>query len=90
MFHGTTAGGLKCLDPLFFTMNPSPIYTIQLLEKVSGLSTCCDGDRSSFDVANCVQGEIGKALGFESTKLTRRDKYLILAGNEGIASKCTF
>ncbi|KAM1966195.1 hypothetical protein ACFX15_046445 [Malus domestica] len=90
MFHGTTAGGLKCLDPLFFTMNPSPIYTIQLLEKVSGLSTCCDGDRSSFDVANYVQGEIGKALGFESTKLTRRDKYLILAGNEGIASKCTF
>ncbi|KAM1061266.1 hypothetical protein ACFX13_026377 [Malus domestica] len=89
MFHGTTAGGLKCLDPLFFLMNPSPIYTVQLLEKVSGLSTCRDGNRSSFDVANYVQGEIGKALGFECTKLTRRDKYLILAGNEGIASECT-
>lgn len=87
MFYGTTAGGRKCLDPLFFLMNPSPGYTIQLLEGVSGLSTCQDGDKSRFDVANYVQSELGKALGFECTKLTRRDKYQILAGNDGIA--CT-
>jgi len=31
-----------------------------------------------------VQGEIGRVLGFEPTKLTRKDKYMILAGNEGI------
>ncbi|PON61758.1 Phospholipid/glycerol acyltransferase [Parasponia andersonii] len=86
MFHGTTAGGLKCLDPIFFLMNPSPIYTIQILEKVSGLYTCQDGSRSRFDVANHVQGELGKALGFECTALTRRDKYLILAGNEGMVT----
>ncbi|XP_015891692.3 probable glycerol-3-phosphate acyltransferase 3 [Ziziphus jujuba] len=93
MFHGTTAGGLKCLDPIFFLMNPAPIYTVQLLDKVLGLSSgCYDGNNnndssSRFEVANYVQSELGKALGFERTKLTRRDKYLILAGNEGIT--CT-
>lgn len=93
MFHGTTAGGLKCLDPIFFLMNPAPIYTVQLFDKVSGLSSgCYDGynnnnSSSRFQVANYVQSELGKALGFEPTKLTRRDKYLILAGNEGIT--CT-
>lgn len=89
MFHGTTAGGLKCLDPIFFLMNPSPIYTVQILEKTSGLYTCRDGNnKSKFDVANHVQSELGKALGFECTALTRRDKYLILAGNEGMVT-CT-
>lgn len=85
MFYGTTASGLKCLDPFFFLMNPAPQYTVQLLEKVCGLSTSQYNwdQKSKFDVANHVQSEIGKALGFECTKLTRRDKYLILAGNQG-------
>ncbi|KAK7856901.1 putative glycerol-3-phosphate acyltransferase 3 [Quercus suber] len=87
MFYGTTASGLKCLDPLFCLMNPTPMYTVQFLEKVSGLSKSCstssNGGVSKFDVANHVQSEIGKALGFECTNLTRRDKYLILVGNEG-------
>lgn len=89
MFHGTTAGGLKCLDPLFFLMNPSPIYTVQILDKLPGLSTCRDASESRFHVANQVQGELGKALGYECTKLTRRDKYLILAGNEGMVTAST-
>ncbi|KAF9620942.1 hypothetical protein IFM89_015339 [Coptis chinensis] len=84
MFHGTTASGLKCLDPLFFLMNPFPRYTVKILNKVSGTSTCHDGGESRFKIANYVQEEIGKALGFECTKFTRKDKYLILAGNEGI------
>ncbi|KAK8521877.1 hypothetical protein V6N12_066456 [Hibiscus sabdariffa] len=88
MFHGTTAGGLKCLDPLFFIMNPRPSYRVQVLAGVSGASPCAgDSERSRFDVANHVQSEIGKALGFGCTRLTRRDKYLILAGNEGVVSK---
>ena len=87
MFHGTTAGGLKCLDPLFFLMNPSPSYNVHFLEKVTGASSCPDGEESRFRVANHVQSEIGKALGFECTSLTRKDKYLILAGNEGIVNK---
>ncbi|KAJ4829246.1 hypothetical protein Tsubulata_016572 [Turnera subulata] len=87
MFHGTTAGGLKCLDPLFFLMNPLPSYTIHFLEPVRGLSKCQDSEKSRYDVANYVQAEIGKALsGFECTKLTRRDKYLILAGNDGFVT----
>lgn len=87
MFYGTTAGGLKCLDPLIFLMDPCSTYTVKLLEKVCGSSTCHDGgDKSRFHVANHVQSELGKALGFECTRLTRKDKYLILAGNEGIAS----
>ncbi|KAK7337542.1 hypothetical protein VNO77_18123 [Canavalia gladiata] len=85
MFHGTTAGGLKCLDPVFFLMNPSPYYSVQLLEKVSpSLTTCSGYEDARFEVANHVQIQIGKTLGFECTKLNRKDKYLILAGNEGI------
>ncbi|KAE9611869.1 putative glycerol-3-phosphate 1-O-acyltransferase [Lupinus albus] len=94
MFHGTTAGGLKCLDPVFFLMNPAPVYTVQLLDQ---LTPSCqqiqinnvdvqEKEASRFDVANDVQTQIGNAVGFECTKLTRKDKYLILAGNEGIVS----
>ncbi|KAL9269312.1 putative glycerol-3-phosphate acyltransferase 3 [Drosera capensis] len=89
MFYGNTAGGYKFLDPVFFLMDPHPSYTIQLLEKVKGLATCQDHDgaevaASKFDLANRVQAEIGHALGFECTMLTRKDKYLILAGNDGL------
>ncbi|KAA8549060.1 hypothetical protein F0562_000744 [Nyssa sinensis] len=87
MFYGTTAGGLKCLDPFFFLMNPYPSYSIQFLDKVRGVSGYGDHcENSRFEVANNVQSEIAKALGFKCTSLTRKDKYLILAGNEGIAS----
>ncbi|KAK7278160.1 hypothetical protein RJT34_23185 [Clitoria ternatea] len=84
MFHGTTAGGLKCLDPVFFLMNPSPVYTVHLLHHVSRDHHNIENSR--FQMANSVQTQIGNALGFECTKLTRKDKYLILAGNEGIVS----
>ncbi|KAL2934931.1 putative glycerol-3-phosphate acyltransferase 3 [Bienertia sinuspersici] len=86
MFYGTTASGLKCLDPIFFLMNPRPSYTVQLLGAVPGLATCQDRSQLRFDVANHVQREIGEALSFECTKLTRKDKYLILAGNNGVVS----
>ncbi|KAL2481873.1 putative glycerol-3-phosphate acyltransferase 3 [Abeliophyllum distichum] len=85
MFYGTTAGGYKCLDPLFFLMNPQPTYTLQFLHKVSGVAANSDhAEKSKFDVANSIQNEIAKVLGFTCTTLTRKDKYLILAGNEGI------
>ncbi|XP_013585755.1 PREDICTED: probable glycerol-3-phosphate acyltransferase 2 [Brassica oleracea var. oleracea] len=90
-FHGTTASGLKAFDPIFFLLNPYPTYTVRLLDPVfgGGSSTCRDPDdgKSKFEVANHVQHEIGKALGFECTNLTRRDKYLILAGNNGVVDK---
>jgi len=86
-FYGTTASGLKALDPLFFLLDPYPTYTIQFLDPVSG-ATCQDPDgKLKFEVANNVQSDIGKALDFECTSLTRKDKYLILAGNNGVVKK---
>lgn len=86
MFHGTTAGGLKCLDPVFFLMNPSPSYYVRFLRQVSRPRHHHYDDEaaSRFEVANRVQTQIADALGFQCTKLTRKDKYLMLAGNNGL------
>ncbi|KAK1293926.1 putative glycerol-3-phosphate acyltransferase 3 [Acorus calamus] len=78
-FYGTTAGGFKSLDPVFMLMNPFTSYKVEFLEKVKTTT----GGGSSIDVANHVQGVIGRALGFECTSLTRKDKYMILAGKSG-------
>ncbi|KAL3538293.1 hypothetical protein ACH5RR_001659 [Cinchona calisaya] len=85
MFYGTTASGLKCLDPLFFLLNPSPTYIVRFLDRLPTSYTCASGGKSRYEVANYVQSEIGKALGFECTSLTRKEKYMILAGNEGLS-----
>ncbi|XP_008809277.1 probable glycerol-3-phosphate acyltransferase 3 [Phoenix dactylifera] len=86
MFHGTTASGFKGLDPLYFLMNPYPWYELVFKEKVS-TSSINGRECSSREVANYVQEKMGKALGFECTALTRRDKYLMLAGNEGLIDR---
>ncbi|XP_074588894.1 glycerol-3-phosphate acyltransferase RAM2-like [Curcuma longa] len=79
MFYGTTARGHKCFDCFFFLMNPRPFYGLRFLEKVPP-----HGQRSEYDVANEVQRSIGQAVGFDCTNLTRKDKYRILAGNDGL------
>ncbi|MCL7039647.1 hypothetical protein MKW94_003261 [Papaver nudicaule] len=87
MFYGTTVRGYKWLDSFFFLMNPIPHYHLQFLEKISGVPSCGNSGRSSYEIANHVQKMIGQALGFECTNLTRREKYRILAGNDGVCSE---
>ncbi|KAL4285082.1 hypothetical protein GQ457_16G019470 [Hibiscus cannabinus] len=84
MFYGSTASGIKSLDSTFHLMNPNPSCLIAILNKLPIWQTHNAGGKSKFEVANHVQGQIATALGFECTDLTRKDKYMILAGNEGI------
>nr|CAB3495271.1 unnamed protein product [Digitaria exilis] len=66
-------------DSVYFLMNPRPEYVVQFLEPVN-----TESGKSSIEVANDVQHALASALGFEGTALTRKDKYLLLAGNEGV------
>ena len=86
MFHGSTVRGHKWLDSVFFLMNPAPWYEIRLLAPVA-TGGGAGGGASSRDVANGVQRMIGDELGFECTGLTRRDKYRMIAGHDGVDAR---
>ncbi|XP_048563581.1 glycerol-3-phosphate acyltransferase 1-like isoform X1 [Triticum urartu] len=84
--YGTTASGHKWLDPVAFFANPVPAYRVEFLGAVPRDQTRAGG-RTSAEVANWVQRRLGEALGFECTGLSRRDKYIMLAGNDGVVRK---
>jgi glycerol-3-phosphate acyltransferase len=80
MFYGTsTKPGAKWMDPFYFLMNPRPAYRVEYLA-----CAAVTENSDSISVANRVQQELGEALGFTLTGLTRKDKYMLLAGNEGV------
>lgn len=84
--YGTTASGHKWLDPVAFFANPVPAYRVEFLGAVPRDRTRAGG-RTGAEVANWIQQRLGEALGFECTGLSRRDKYTMLAGNDGVVRK---
>ncbi|TVU31706.1 hypothetical protein EJB05_23404, partial [Eragrostis curvula] len=86
IFYATSTSPIsKSLDFVYFFMNPRPEYSVQFLEPVN-----TESGKSSIEVANEVQRVIADALGFQGTALTRKEKYLLLTGNEGFVKVGTY
>jgi 1-acyl-sn-glycerol-3-phosphate acyltransferase len=81
LFHGSSARGLKMLDPFFFFLNPAPAYVVNILAPLE--PSLLPPSRAPLEVANHVQALLARLMGYRCTQLTRRHKYRFLAGNDG-------
>ncbi|KAJ4838214.1 Glycerol-3-phosphate 2-O-acyltransferase 6, partial [Turnera subulata] len=74
--------GTTCREP--FLLRFSALFA-ELTDRIVPLpeEMTCKGEKSAIDVANYTQSLLGRALAFECTNLTRREKYAMLAGTDG-------
>ncbi|TVU51298.1 hypothetical protein EJB05_02709, partial [Eragrostis curvula] len=76
VFYGaSTKPSAKWLEAVCFLMNMRPGYRVEFLMPVATTTVAVGGDDGRrIAVGNMVQRMIGEALGYELTKLTRKDK----------------
>ena len=83
MFQGTSVRGYKALDGVFYCLNPRPSYEVIFLDPLPMDKLRAEG-KSAIEIANMTQQLLADKLGFQCTNYNRKDKYNMLAGNDGI------
>ena len=83
MFQGTSVRGYKALDGIFYCLNPRPSYEVIFLDPLPMDKLRAEG-KSAIEIANMTQRLLAEKLGFQCTNYNRKDKYNMLAGNDGI------
>lgn len=80
--HGTSTRGWKGMDLLFLFSNPWVQFEVTFLEALPEKPDVGGGERereaAAESVANYVQKVVAEALGYEASRLSRKDKHKLL------------
>lgn len=78
--HGTSTRGWKGMDLLFLFLNPWVQFEVTFLEALPEKLDVGGGEREAAGeaVANYVQKAVAEALGYEASRLSRKDKHKLL------------